>query len=66
MLGVSVPAVLHVLNDWAAGSFQLPLGVDRIQAASLFVFLGYTRSASLTEQQVRRTPQSTRQSFRTA
>ena len=54
LLGVTVPAILHALNDFCAGS-SIWL-VILIQAASLLLFLGYTISAAAIEQQVRVTP----------
>jgi RsiW-degrading membrane proteinase PrsW (M82 family) len=56
VLGVCVPVVLHALNDWALGAFNSAWVWIIIQAASLFLFLGYTMSASSIEQQVRQTP----------
>jgi RsiW-degrading membrane proteinase PrsW (M82 family) len=54
VLGVTVPAVLHALNDFfASSSIWL---VIIVQAASLLLFLGYTMSAAAIEQQVRETP----------
>jgi RsiW-degrading membrane proteinase PrsW (M82 family) len=56
LLGVSVPAILHALNDWAPAAFNSIWVWIVIQAFSLFVFLSYTMSASSIEQQVRQTP----------
>jgi len=56
LLGVSVPAVLHGLNDWSGGAFNSPWPWIFIQAVSLFLFLGYTMSAASIELQVRQTP----------
>jgi hypothetical protein len=54
ILGVTVPAVLHALNDsFASSSIWL---VIIVQAASLLLFLGYTMSAAAIEQRVRETP----------
>lgn len=53
-LGVTVPAILHALNDLFAGS-SIWL-VILVQAASLLLFLGYTMSAAAIEQRVRETP----------
>jgi RsiW-degrading membrane proteinase PrsW (M82 family) len=54
LLGVTVPAILHALNDFFAGSSIWLVIV--IQGASLLLFLGYTMSAAAIEQQVRVTP----------
>ena len=56
LLGVSIPAVLHALNDWAAGAFSSYWVWIIIQAVSLLLFLGYTMSAASIERQVRETP----------
>jgi RsiW-degrading membrane proteinase PrsW (M82 family) len=56
LLGVSFPAILHALNDWVPGAFNSVWAWIVIQAVSLFLFLGYTMSASSIEQQVRQTP----------
>jgi RsiW-degrading membrane proteinase PrsW (M82 family) len=53
-LGVAVPAILHALNDFLAGSSIWLVIV--VQAASLLLFLGYTMSAATIEQRVRETP----------
>lgn len=54
LLGVTVPAILHALNDFFAGSSIWLVII--IQGASLLLFLGYTISAAAIEQQVRVTP----------
>jgi RsiW-degrading membrane proteinase PrsW (M82 family) len=54
VLGVTVPAVLHALNDLCAGSSIWLVII--VQAASLLLFLGYTMSAAAIEQRVRETP----------
>ena len=54
ILGVATPAILHALNDFAAGSSVWLVIV--IQAASLLLFLGYTMSAASIEARVRETP----------
>jgi RsiW-degrading membrane proteinase PrsW (M82 family) len=54
LLGVVVPAVLHALNDFLAGSSVWLVIV--VQAASLLLFLGYTMSEASIEQQVRESP----------
>ena len=56
LLGISVPAFLHALNDWVPGAFNSVWAWIVIQAFSLFLFLSYTMSASSIEQQVRQTP----------
>jgi RsiW-degrading membrane proteinase PrsW (M82 family) len=55
-LGVSIPAILHALNDWSAGAFNSYWPWITIQAVSLFLFLGYTMSSTSIEHEVRRTP----------
>jgi len=54
VLGVTIAAVLHALNDFLAGS-SIWL-VILVQAASLLLFLGYTMSEASIEQQVRDSP----------
>jgi RsiW-degrading membrane proteinase PrsW (M82 family) len=54
VLGVTVAAVLHALNDFVAGSSVWL--VILVQAASLLLFLGYTMSAAMIEQRVRESP----------
>jgi len=54
ILGVTVPAILHALNDFLAGS-SIWL-VILVQAASLLLFLGYTMSAAAIEKRVRESP----------
>jgi RsiW-degrading membrane proteinase PrsW (M82 family) len=56
VVGVSVPAVLHALNDWSQGAFDSLWPSIIIQAVSLLLFLGYTISATSIESQVRETP----------
>ena len=56
LVGVSVPAVLHALNDWSQGAFDSIWPSIIIQAVSLLLFLGYTISATSIETQVRETP----------
>ncbi len=56
IVGVTIPAVLHALNDWSAGAFNSYWVWILIQAVSLFLFLGYTMSAASIERQVRKTP----------
>jgi RsiW-degrading membrane proteinase PrsW (M82 family) len=54
VLGVTIAAVLHALNDLLAGS-SIWL-VILVQAASLLLFLGYTMSEASIERQVRESP----------
>jgi RsiW-degrading membrane proteinase PrsW (M82 family) len=54
ILGIAVPAFLHALNDFFAGSSIWLVII--VQATSLLLFLGYTMSAASIEQQVRETP----------
>jgi RsiW-degrading membrane proteinase PrsW (M82 family) len=56
LLGVTIPAFLHALNDWSAGAFNSYWLWILIQAFSLLLFLGYTMSAGSIERQVRQTP----------
>jgi len=56
LLGVSMVAVLHGLNDWSVSDFNSYWPGILIQAVSLLLFIGYTMSASSIERQVRRTP----------
>jgi RsiW-degrading membrane proteinase PrsW (M82 family) len=55
-LGIGVPAILHGLYDWSAGAFGSLWAPILIQLLSLFLFLGYTMSASTIVRQVRTTP----------
>jgi len=56
LLAVSVPAILHALNDWSLGAFNSLWPSVVIQAASLLLFLGYTMSAASIQRQVSQTP----------
>jgi len=56
LLGISIPAILHALNDYTLASFQTVWIGVLIQALSLLLFLGYTLSASSIERRVRRNP----------
>ena len=56
LLGVAIPVTLHALNDWSAGAFNSYWVWIVIQAVSLFLFLGYTMSATSIERQVRQAP----------
>lgn len=51
LFAVTVPAVLHGLNDWTAPHDWLQIAV---QAVSVLLFIGYTMSARSIERQVRR------------
>ena len=56
LLGVSIPAVLHALNDWTLTIFSSVWVAVFVQALSLLLFLGYTLAASSIERNVRRNP----------
>ncbi|HEV2258965.1 MAG TPA: PrsW family glutamic-type intramembrane protease [Streptosporangiaceae bacterium] len=56
LLGISMVAILHGLNDWSVSAFNSYWPGILIQAISLLLFIGYTMSASSIERQVRRTP----------
>jgi protease PrsW len=56
LLGISMVALLHGLNDWSVSTFNSYWPGIIIQAISLLLFIGYTLSASSIERQVRRTP----------
>ena len=56
IFGISIAAVLHAVNDWYLSNFTSPWPWILLQAFSLFLFLGYTMSASSIERNVRRTP----------
>jgi RsiW-degrading membrane proteinase PrsW (M82 family) len=56
LLGVSIPAVLHALNDWTLTIFSTVWVTVLIQALSILLFLGYTIAASSIERNVRRNP----------
>ena len=56
LLGVSIPALLHALNDWSAGAFNSYWVWIIIQAVSLLLFIGYTMSATSIERQVSQAP----------
>jgi RsiW-degrading membrane proteinase PrsW (M82 family) len=56
LLGISMVAVLHGLNDWSVSTFNSYWPGILVQAISLLLFIGYTMSASSIERQVRRTP----------
>ena len=56
LLGVSIPAVLHALNDYTLTVFSTVWVGVLVQALSLLLFLGYTLSASTIERRVRRNP----------
>jgi RsiW-degrading membrane proteinase PrsW (M82 family) len=56
LLGISIPAVLHALNDWTLTIFSTVWVAVLIQGLSLLLFLGYTLSASAIERSVRENP----------
>ncbi len=56
ILGVSIPAILHGLNDWSGTAFYLLWAPITIGAFSLLVFLGYTPSAATIGRRVHRSP----------
>jgi len=58
LLGISIPAVLHALNDWTLTIFSPDVWftVFVVQGFSLLLFLGYTLSAESIERRVRRNP----------
>jgi RsiW-degrading membrane proteinase PrsW (M82 family) len=53
--GISLPAVLHGLNDWSTQLTAHWLWIG-FEALSLVLFIGYTMSAASIERQVRDTP----------
>jgi RsiW-degrading membrane proteinase PrsW (M82 family) len=56
LLGISIPAILHALNDYTLTVFSTVWVGVLVQAVSLLLFLGYTLSASAIERRVRRNP----------
>jgi len=56
LLGISIPAILHALNDYTLTVFSTVWVGVMVQALSLLLFLGYTLSASTIERRVRRNP----------
>jgi RsiW-degrading membrane proteinase PrsW (M82 family) len=56
LLGISIPAILHALNDWTLTIFNTPYVGVLVQALSLLLFLGYTLAAQNIERNVRRNP----------
>jgi len=56
LLGISIAAILHALNDWTLTIFSTVWVAVLIQAVSLLLFLGYTLAASSIERNVRRNP----------
>lgn len=56
LLGISIPAILHALNDWTLTIFSTVWVAVLVQALSLILFLGYTLQASTIERRVRRNP----------
>jgi RsiW-degrading membrane proteinase PrsW (M82 family) len=55
LFGISLPAVLHGLNDWSTQLASHWLWIV-MEAISLLLFIGYTMSAAAIERQVRDTP----------
>ena len=56
IFGISIASVLHAANDWYLSNFTSPWPWILLQAFSLFLFLGYTMSATSIVRKVRRTP----------
>jgi RsiW-degrading membrane proteinase PrsW (M82 family) len=63
LLGVSIPAILHALNDWTLTIFSTVWVAVIVQLVSLLLFLGYTLSAATIDREVRRNPQFRGQSM---
>jgi RsiW-degrading membrane proteinase PrsW (M82 family) len=55
LFGITLPAVLHGLNDWSTQLASHWLWI-LMEALSLLLFIGYTMSAAAIERQVRDTP----------
>jgi RsiW-degrading membrane proteinase PrsW (M82 family) len=55
LFGITLPAVLHGLNDWSTQLASNWLWIV-MEAVSLLLFIGYTMSAATIERQVRDTP----------
>ncbi len=55
LFGITLPAVLHGLNDWSTQLASPWLWIV-MEAVSLLLFIGYTMSAAAIERQVRDTP----------
>ncbi len=55
IFGITLPAVLHGLNDWSTQLASHWLWIV-MEAVSLLLFIGYTMSAATIERQVRDTP----------
>jgi RsiW-degrading membrane proteinase PrsW (M82 family) len=55
LFGITLPAVLHGLNDWSTQLASHWLWIV-MEAVSLLLFIGYTMSAAAIERQVRDTP----------
>jgi RsiW-degrading membrane proteinase PrsW (M82 family) len=55
LFGVTLPAVLHALNDWSTQLASHWLWIV-MEAIALLLFIGYTMSAASIERQVRDTP----------
>jgi RsiW-degrading membrane proteinase PrsW (M82 family) len=56
LLGISIPAVLHALNDWTLTIFSSVWVAVLVQALSLLLFLGYTLAAPAIVRNVRANP----------
>jgi RsiW-degrading membrane proteinase PrsW (M82 family) len=55
-LGITIPALLHCVNDWYLSNFSSLWPWILEQGFSVLLFLGYTMSAASIERTVRRTP----------
>jgi RsiW-degrading membrane proteinase PrsW (M82 family) len=55
LFGITLPAVLHGLNDWSTQLASHWLWIV-VEAVSLLLFIGYTMSAATIERQVRDNP----------
>ncbi len=55
IFGITLPAVLHGLNDWSTQLADHWLWI-LMEAVSLLLFIGYTMSAATIERQVRDNP----------
>ena len=55
LFGITLPALLHALNDWSTQLASHWLWIV-MEAISLLLFIGYTMSAASIERQVRDTP----------
>lgn len=55
-LGISVPAILHGLNDWSGTAFNSIWAPILVQGFSLLLFLSYTLTAVTIERNIRFNP----------